>query len=84
MFCKIIYYVYIIIMAQPKFNKPSEMKKKDERVTISARIKSSTASYLEKEATDEDLTFSAVVSDILDSYVDWLESEKRNKRGGRG
>lgn len=84
MFYKIIYYVYIFIMSQPKFVKPSEMKKKDERVTISARIKSSTAEYLEKEATTEDLTFSAVVSDILDRYVDWLESEKKMKRGGRG
>lgn len=71
-------------MNQPKFVKPSEMKKKDERTTVSARIRTKTAEYLEKEATSEDLTFSSVVSDILDRYVDWLESERRSKKGGRG
>lgn len=67
-------------MTGPKFLKPSEMKKRDERSTVSARIKTVTAETLELLATQEDLTMSQMIANILDQYVEWIDSSKKKVR----
>lgn len=67
-------------MAGPKFLKPSEMKKREDRSTVSARIKTVTAETLERLANQEDLTMSQMIANILDQYVDWVEDSKKRAR----
>lgn len=71
-------------MANPKFLKPSEIKKRDERTTVSARVKTTTFDYLEKAAEGDDLTLSHLIANILDQYVDWLDDSKNSQRKARG
>ena len=67
-------------MTGPKFLKPSEMKRREERSTVSARIKTVTAETLERLASKEDLTMSQLIANILDQYVEWIEDSKRKAK----
>lgn len=67
-------------MAGPKFLKPNEMKKREERSTVSARIKTITAETLERLASEEDLTMSQMIANILDQYVEWIDSSKKKAK----
>ena len=67
-------------MTGPKFLKPSEMKRREERSTVSARIKTVTAETLERLSSKEDLTMSQLIANILDQYVEWIEDSKRKAK----
>lgn len=58
------------------FRKPQEMVEDEVTVPMYARVKPSTKAVLEKAAKDiKGLTFSKLVSTILDDYVEWLKKQ---------
>jgi hypothetical protein len=67
-------------MNRPKFRRPSEMTKEDKRVPLSARVRVETKNTLLKVAKEQKLSIGLVVSNILDDYIAWLESENMRKR----
>ena len=60
-----------------KFRLPSEMQPESDKVPISARIKSESRKTLQEEAKRNKLSLSLLVSNILEDYVDWLESQAK-------
>ena len=71
-------------MTMSKFRTPAEMKKKEEREPVSARVRTSTKSRLEKEARNEGMSIGEVIGQILDDYIAWLDkaadAKERPKR----
>lgn len=58
---------------------PEELKSKFERVPLSTRVKEETRELLEKEAKKVGTSLSDLTAGILDEYVEWLISKRKNK-----
>lgn len=63
-------------MKQGKFRTAKEMDSKSERKPVSARIKVGTLETLKKEAKSGKLALAELIANVLDDYVEWLQSRK--------
>ena len=65
-------------MANPKgFRHPSEMEVPVDRTPVSARVKLATKETLEKRAKTYGLSLGLLISNVLDDYAAWLDTEKK-------
>ena len=67
-------------MAISPFRRPSDMKGPDEkRVPASTRIKSSTKTFLEKEAKKNRIALAELLSNVIEDYATWLSKNDSGK-----
>ncbi len=60
-----------------QFRHPKDMKKKEEKVPVSTRLRKTSRDCLEKSAKLHGLSLSELVEQILEDYKKWLESQTR-------
>jgi hypothetical protein len=63
-------------MIKPQFRRPEEMSS-ETRAPVSARVKASTKDILEKAAKRTGLSLGELIGNVLDDYVEWLNSQKQ-------
>ena len=69
-------------MAKPKhptYRKPSEMSKRDTRVSVHVRLPKDLVEDLDQWAMGTGLNRTVIVECVLEDYQDWLQGRKRPK-----
>ena len=66
-------------MSKAKFRHPSEMQGDEVKVPVSVRVKTSTRDELELVAKKHGLSLALLVSNVLDDYVMWLDSDGKKR-----
>lgn len=61
-------------MAKP-FRTPKEMHRKESKVPVSVRIKTSTKEALEQAAEGGKLKLAQLIANVLDDYTEWLSKK---------
>jgi hypothetical protein len=63
------------------FLKPEEVRHREEKVPVSARISRETRSYLERKAREAKISVSNLISHTLESYSSWLQHAEEFEYG---
>ena len=63
-------------MTKVKFRRPEEMTQDEPKDPISARVPRSTKACLQKEAKKVGISIGALIGNVLEDYVRWINEEK--------